>query len=188
LTARRKYASPSSGRKNVRIVKSRLNAKKAPLRRSKRAYEPLDCGASRTLVDNGASRRSCAIARYSALDDTLNSEPCLSQCESSPRCDANPMRRSRGSVRFDDDDELDAEEEARVDWVCASARGDDRRLLIVGTSTAASVMASDTRLTRRRCERDPRRDITPSVGLGRAPPRLPSSLCDFCIRFDRRPS
>ena len=147
------------------------------------------------------------MARYSALEETLNSDPCLRQCESSPRSDAKPMRRSRGSVRLDDaddddDDDADFDDEAddddddddanvddseategcdvRVD--CASARGDDRRLLIVGTSTAASVMASDTRLTTRRWSGDPRRPIVSSVGrrrLGRARSQLPCSLRDF---------
>ncbi len=137
----------------------------------------------------------------------MNSNPCFRQCESSPRSDAKPMRRSRGLVRLDDaddeadgdfDDEADGDADvpddesdfdgeaapevpdgcdARVD--CASARGDDRRLLIVGTSTAANVMASDTRLTTRRWSGDPRRPIGSSVGrrrLGRARPQLPSSL------------
>ena len=78
------------------------------------------------------------------------------------------------------DDDAPTDCEARVD--CASARGDDRRLLIVGTSTAASVMASDTRLTTRRWNGDPRRPIVSSVGrrrLGRARPQLPSSRRDF---------
>ncbi len=113
------------------------------------------------------------------MDATLNSEPCFRQCDSSPRSDAKPMRRSRGSVRLDDDEEEDPAEaeadfadeaapeatdgcDARVD--SASAGGDDRRLLIVGTSTAASVMASDTRLTTRRWRGDPRRPIVSSVG------------------------
>jgi hypothetical protein len=101
------------------------------------------------------------------LDETLNSDPCLRQWDSSPRDDANPMRRSRGSVRLDDEDGDEADEDAdpnddpveeapeaidggaaRVG--CASARGEDRRLLMVGTSTAVSVTASDTRLTTRR--------------------------------------
>ena len=110
------------------------------------------------------------------MDETLNSDPCFRQCESSPRWDAKPIRRSRGSVRLDredeaeddDDDEADDDAEgceARVD--CASARGDDRRLLTVGTSTAASVMASDTRLTTRRWRGDPRRPIVSSVGRRR---------------------
>ena len=118
------------------------------------------------------------------MDETLNSDPCFRQCESSPRWDAKPIRRSRGSVRLDREDEAEDEDEAddeadepdpddaddddaegceaRVD--CASARGDDRRLLTVGTSTAASVMASDTRLTTRRWRGDPRRPIVSSVG------------------------
>ena len=149
------------------------------------------------------------MARYSALDETLNSDPCFRQCESSPRSDAKPMRRSRGSVRLDDaddeadfdddeadfddeadgdaDDEADADADADVADVadaddeagfdddeapdapddcdvrvdCASARDDDRRLLIVGTSTAANVIASDTKLTTRRWRGDPRRPIVP---------------------------
>ena len=83
---------------------------------------------------------------------------------------------------FDDDEAPEATEgcDARVD--CASGRGDDRRLLIVGASTAASVTASDTRLTTRRWRGDPRRPIVSSVGrrrLGRSRSQLPSSLRDF---------
>ena len=82
------------------------------------------------------------------------------------------VRLDRKDEAEDDDAEDDSEDEdapdatggceARVD--CASAGGDDRRLLTVGTSTAASVMASDTRLTTRRWRGDPRWPIGSSVG------------------------
>ena len=75
------------------------------------------------------------------------------------------MLRNRGSARFESEEAEDGEEaeDAGAEEDRASARGDERKLLSVGTSTAARVTASDTRLTMRRCDRDPRRAMAPSV-------------------------
>ncbi len=62
---------------------------------------------------------------------------------------------------FDDDEAPDAPDDCDVRVDCACARDDDRTLLIVGTSTTANVIASDTKLTTRRWRGDPRRPIVP---------------------------
>ena len=79
---RRKYASPSLGLKNVRIVPSALNAMNAPLARSNLDVVPSGRRSSSMLPPAGASRSVCAARRYSCWVTRPNSAPCFAKCSS----------------------------------------------------------------------------------------------------------